>query len=74
MKIEWRDARTAFTDLGNAQPNLGPHLCERIGSHARASWLNGSSRKKVNGSLRAQDKAARRLTESAAFVMGHGDF
>jgi hypothetical protein len=37
MKIERRNARTRIADFGNAQPNLCPHLRERIGSHARAS-------------------------------------
>jgi hypothetical protein len=37
VKIERRNARAGIPNCGYTQPNLVPHLRERIGSHANAS-------------------------------------
>src|SRR5438874_10090163 len=33
IKVHWRESRSAVADLGNAQPDLIPHLRERIDGH-----------------------------------------
>ena len=33
VEIHWRDALASLADFGNAQPDLVPHVYERIGSH-----------------------------------------
>src|SRR3954454_19296840 len=66
IEIERRKARSGIADFGNAQPDLIPHLGERIGSHCVfPSWFNEGSPKCVNEWLHPSV----RLTESPAFAM-----
>ena len=37
VQVEWGKARPGLADLGDAQPDLVPHLRERIGGHLRPS-------------------------------------